>query len=119
MKAVAGIVTIQAKTMLLATLQRTDDTRRAAPTPMMQPVMVCVVETGMPRCVAVNSVMAPPVSAQNPWNGVSDRDQDQRDQQRQRERDRVHRGNHTFSSMMPWISLPTSSKRSTTFSRWS
>ena len=48
MKAEAGIVTIQATTMLLATLQRTADTRRAAPTPMMQPVMVCVVDTGMP-----------------------------------------------------------------------
>ena len=66
MMADAGMVTIQAMTMLLATLQRTDDTRRAAPTPTMQPVIVCVVETGMPSQVAPNSVMAPPVSAQNP-----------------------------------------------------
>jgi len=38
--------------------QRTADTLRAAPTPMMQPVMVCVVETGMPSSVAANNVMA-------------------------------------------------------------
>jgi hypothetical protein len=66
MKAAAGIVTIHATTIRLATFQRTDETLRAAPTPMMQPVIVWVVETGMPRCVAANSVMAPPVSAQKP-----------------------------------------------------
>jgi hypothetical protein len=38
---------------------------------MMQPVIVCVVDTGMPSQVAPNSVMAPPVSAQKPWNGRS------------------------------------------------
>ena len=47
--AVAGIVTTQAITMLVATFQRTAETLRAAPTPMIEPVMVCVVETGMPR----------------------------------------------------------------------
>src|SRR6185295_11494627 len=36
----AGIVMIQATTMLLATLQRTADTLRAAPTPMIEPVIV-------------------------------------------------------------------------------
>ena len=45
MKAEAGIVRIQATMMLLATFQRTDATPRAAPTPMMQPVIVWVVET--------------------------------------------------------------------------
>ena len=35
--------------MLLATFQRTADSRRAAPTPTIAPVMVCVVETGMPQ----------------------------------------------------------------------
>ena len=40
---------IQATTMLLATLQRTAEIRRAAPTPMIAPVMVWVVETGMPE----------------------------------------------------------------------
>jgi hypothetical protein len=38
----------------------------AAPTPMMQPVMVCVVDTGMPSQVAANNVIEPPVSAQKP-----------------------------------------------------
>ena len=65
------MVMIQASTMLCVTFQRTAETRRAAPTPMMQPVIVCVVETGMPRWVAANRVIAPPVSAQNPWTGVS------------------------------------------------
>src|SRR5260370_1195061 len=37
----------------------------------MAPVMVCVVETGTPSQVAMNSVAAPPVSAQNPCIGVS------------------------------------------------
>ena len=62
---------IQAMTISLATLQRTADTRFAAPTPMMQPVMVCVVETGMPSSVAANSMIEPPVSAQKPCIGVS------------------------------------------------
>ena len=47
------------------------DFLRAAPTPMMQPVIVCVVETGMPSQVAANSVIEPPVSAQKPCIGVS------------------------------------------------
>ena len=42
-----------------------------APTPMIDPVMVCVVDTGTPRYVALNSVIAPPVSAQKPCIGVS------------------------------------------------
>src|ERR1700760_1124341 len=57
--------------MSLATFQRTAETRRAAPTPTMAPVMVWVVDTGTPRKVAANSVAAPPVSAQNPCIGVS------------------------------------------------
>src|SRR6201999_2391749 len=55
----------------LATFQRTAETRRAAPTPTMAPVMVCVVDTGTPSQVAMNSVAAPPVSAQKPCIGVS------------------------------------------------
>ena len=53
-------------TMLPATPQRTAEARRAAPTPMIAPVMVWVVETGMPKAVAPNSMIAPPVSAQKP-----------------------------------------------------
>src|SRR3954452_17956468 len=61
----------QAYTIELATFQRTAETRRAAPTPTMAPVMVWVVDAGTPRKVAANSVAAPPVSAQNPCIGVS------------------------------------------------
>ena len=71
MKADMGMVTIQATTMSFATFQRTAETRRAAPTPTIAPVIVWVVETGMPRPVARNKVIAPPVSAQKPCMGVS------------------------------------------------
>ena len=47
------------------------EARRAAPTPTMAPVMVWVVETGIPMPVARNRVMAPPVSAQKPCCGLS------------------------------------------------
>ena len=57
--------------MFLAMFQRTADTLRAAPTPTIAPVIVCVVETGMPRPVTRKSVIAPPVSAQKPCIGVS------------------------------------------------
>ena len=65
------MVTIHAITMLPATPQRTAEVLWAAPTPMMAPVMVCVVETGMPMNVAMNSVIAPPVSAAKPPTGLS------------------------------------------------
>ena len=52
MPAEAGMVMIHAMTMLPATPQRTAEERCAAPTPTMAPVMVCVVETGMPKQVA-------------------------------------------------------------------
>jgi hypothetical protein len=48
------MVKIQAQTMLPATPQRTALARWAEPTPTMAPVMVCVVDTGMPRAVARN-----------------------------------------------------------------
>ena len=67
----AGIVSTQAQTMLPATPQRTVDALRTAPTPTMAPVMVWVVDTGMPSAVARNSVIAPPVSAQKPPTGLS------------------------------------------------
>ena len=62
---------IQAVTISCATTQRTADTFLAAPTPMIEPVIVCVVDTGMPSQVAANSVIEPPVSAQKPCIGVS------------------------------------------------
>src|SRR5215218_5420667 len=70
-KADAGIVKIQAQTILPATPQRTADIFLDAPTPTMAPVMVCVVDTGTPSAVARNKVIAPPVSAQKPPTGLS------------------------------------------------
>ena len=49
----AGMVIIHAQTMRLATPQRTADSRFTAPTPMIAPVIVWVVLTGMPKCVAM------------------------------------------------------------------
>ena len=43
----------------------------AEPTPTIAPVMVCVVDTGMPNADARKSVIAPPVSAQKPPTGLS------------------------------------------------
>ena len=46
--AAAGIVNIQAQTMRPATPHLTADNLRVAPTPTIEPVMVCVVDTGVP-----------------------------------------------------------------------
>ena len=62
---------IQAVTISRATTHRTARTFFAAPTPIIDPVMVCVVDTGTPSQVATKSVIEPPVSAQNPCIGVS------------------------------------------------
>lgn len=73
MKMVAGIVSSHAHTILAATLQRTALTLLAEPTPIMEPVIVCVVDAGIPNEAVPNSVIAPAVSAQNPpigFNGV-------------------------------------------------
>ena len=71
MKALAGMVSTQAQTILPATPQRTALGRRIEPTPTIAPVMVCVVDTGMPNEVAKNNVIAPPASAQKPPTGLS------------------------------------------------
>ena len=63
MSAAAGMVRIQAQTIRPATPQRTADSRRVEPTPTIAPVMVCVVDTGMPNAVARNSVNDPESSA--------------------------------------------------------
>jgi hypothetical protein len=42
-----------------------------APTPTIDPVMVCVVLTGMPKCEATRMIAPPPVSAQKPPTGRS------------------------------------------------
>ena len=43
----------------------------AALTPTIAPVIVWVVETGMPKLEAMNKVIAPPVSAAKPPTGLS------------------------------------------------
>jgi len=45
-----GMVSIQAVTKLSVTPQRTADTLLVTPTPMIDPVIVCVVDTGIPKC---------------------------------------------------------------------
>src|SRR3954449_4923487 len=67
----AGIVNNHAHTMRPATPHLTPDKLVVEPTPTIEPVMVWVVDTGMPRCVARNSVIAPAVSAQKPPTGLS------------------------------------------------
>jgi len=69
--ALAGMVSIHAHTMLAATPQRTALARCTEPTPTIAPVIVWVVETGMPNPVARNRTNAPPVSAQNPPTGFN------------------------------------------------
>src|SRR5215510_7047832 len=67
----AGIVMTQAQTIRPATPHRTAESRWVVPTPTMAPVIVWVVETGMPKCEARKIALAPPVSAQNPPTGLS------------------------------------------------
>ena len=62
---------IHAHRTLPATRHRTADIRRAAPTPTIAPVMVCVVETGMPCAEAKKSVAAAALSAATPPDGCS------------------------------------------------
>ena len=50
--AAIGMVRTQAQTMRPATPHLTAEKRLAEPTPTIEPVMVCVVETGMPKDVA-------------------------------------------------------------------
>lgn len=69
--ALTGMVRIQAHNKLMVTPQRTALRRLVAPTPMIDPVMVCVVETGIPKFETVNKVNAPAVSAQTPSSGVT------------------------------------------------
>ena len=69
-KALIGIVKIHAQIKFTVTPQRTAETRLVAPTPMIETVMVCVVDTGIFRCSVKNKVMALAVSAAIPSKGV-------------------------------------------------
>ena len=66
-----GIVMIHAQTMFPATPHRTALMRFKEPTPMIAPVIVCVVLTGIPKAEATNKLVAAPASAQKPSTGRS------------------------------------------------
>ena len=66
----AGIVSTQAHTMLFAVPQLMLLIPLVMPTPMMEPTMLCEVLTGIPKMEHVMMVVAPMVSAQNPFSGV-------------------------------------------------
>src|ERR1700712_497670 len=65
------MVSIHAHKRLIVTPQRTADKRLVAPTPIMEPVIVCVVLTGIANFSVRNNVMAPAVSAATPSSGVT------------------------------------------------
>src|SRR5437773_1722728 len=67
----AGMVRIHVVTIRPATPQRTAEKCWIAPTPMIEPLIVCVVLTGMPPIAVPRSVIAPAASAQNPPTGRS------------------------------------------------
>jgi hypothetical protein len=64
-----GIVKTQAQMIFPAIPQRTAVNRFVAPTPIIAPVIVCVVLTGMPATEAPMMEMAAAVSAQKPPMG--------------------------------------------------
>src|SRR4051794_34804516 len=65
------MVSTQAHTIRPATPHLTAEKRFAEPTPTIEPVIVWVVDTGIPKNVAPKSVNEPAVSAQNPCTGCS------------------------------------------------
>src|SRR5207244_13402349 len=67
----AGIVRSHAHTTRPATPHLTADSRLVVPTPTIAPVIVCVVETGIPACAVKNSVAAAADSALIPATGCS------------------------------------------------
>ena len=52
------MVRTQAQAIRAVTPQRTAETRWLEPTPMIAPLITCVVETGRPRCEAARIVTA-------------------------------------------------------------
>ena len=71
MAAEQGTVSTHPHTIRPATPHLTALKRRSEPTPMMAPVIVWVVLTGIPSCVERKSMTAALVSAQNPSTGLS------------------------------------------------
>src|SRR5215217_9019354 len=66
-----GIVKIQAQSRFTVTPHLTADNRLVAPTPIIEPVMVWVVLTGIFSASVTNKVIAPAVSAATPSKGVT------------------------------------------------
>ena len=66
-----GIVRTQAQRMFLATPQRTAEKLFIVPTPIIEPVIVWVVLTGIPKIDAIEIVIPADVSALKPPKGVS------------------------------------------------
>ena len=69
--ALTGMVNTQAHKRFTVTPHLTADKRLVAPTPMIAPVIVCVVLTGILKCSVRNRVIAPAVSAATPSKGVT------------------------------------------------
>src|SRR6266705_4673738 len=67
--AAAGIVITHAHTILRVTPHLTAERRRVEPTPIIAPVIVWVVLTGMPFMARPNRQTAAALSAQNPPTG--------------------------------------------------
>ena len=61
-----GMVSIHAQKIFVVTPHFTAETPFLAPTPMIAPVIVWVVLTGIPKWVAPNNVNEPAVSAAKP-----------------------------------------------------
>ena len=71
MSAEQGMVNIHAQIILPATPHLTALKRLSEPTPIIEPVIVCVVLTGTPKPEEMNNIDAAPSSAQNPSIGLS------------------------------------------------
>ena len=65
------MVNTHAQIRFTVTPQRTAEMRLLNPTPIIEPVMVCVVDTGILKCSVKNKVKAPADSAATPSNGVT------------------------------------------------
>ena len=66
-----GIVNTQAQIKFTVTPHRTAEIRLVIPTPIIDPVIVCVVETGILKCSVINKVKAPADSATTPSKAVT------------------------------------------------
>ena len=65
-RAETGMVKTHAHNSFTVTPQRTAETLFVTPTPIIEPVIVCVVDTGILKCSVRNKVKAPADSATTP-----------------------------------------------------